>query len=229
MKNLLFKHLRFLLLTLPLMAGCNGLISKPPVHTTYYSLETVQPEAPASPVTKPLHSLPNLIINTPKAAAGFDTRRMMYTRNPHQLEYFARNEWVDTPARMLQPLLVSAFEATGDFNAVLPKHGLIKSELRLESEIIRLIHAFNLQPSDQPKNQPSQVRFTLRATMIDNTTNKIIAQREFDERVNAPTDDPLGGVTAANQAVNATLEKLGTFGHSAAMRWHESNCAAAST
>lgn len=218
-KQLMFKHLLFkssglfLLLTVPLMAGCNALLSKQPLQTAYYSLESVQSEAQASPILNTKDKLPILIINTPNAAAGFDTRRMMYTRNLHQLEYFARNEWVDTPANMLQPLLVSAIEKTGDFSAVLPKRNLVKSELRLESEIVRLIHTFN--------NKLSQVQFTLRATMIDNATGQVIAYREFDERVNATTDNPIGGVIAANQAVNTVLEKLSTFSSQAASTWRE--------
>ena len=209
------------LLMLPLLTGCSGLLAKQPLQTTtYYSLETAEPKALAAPVLNTdavLNTnarLPTLVINTPKAAAGFDTRRMMYTRNQHQMEYFARNEWVDTPAHMLQTLMIAAIAETGDFNAVLPKYSLVKSELRLETEIVRLIQIFS--------SKPSHVQFTLRASIIDNTTSKVIASSEFSEKVNAASDDPIGGVLAANQAVNAVLEKMSAFTHEATIAWHKS-------
>lgn len=214
MKKRLLKHLSLcLVIALPLLTGCNALLSKQPLQTTYYSLERVQFKTLADLTPNTNSRLPTLIINTPKAAAGFDTRRMMYTRAIHQVEYFAHNEWVDTPARMLQPLMVSAIEKTGQFNAVLPNYRVVKSELRLESDLVRLIQTFN--------SKPSKMLFTLRATIIDNTTNKVIASREFDEQADAVSDDPSGGVAAANQAVNTALEKLSAFSLEATISWYK--------
>ena len=229
-KQLLEKLLKnpyiFLLFSLPLMTGCNALLSKKPLQTTYYSLERVQTKLPEKFALNTMLKLPTLIVNMPKANAGFDTRRMMYTRLPHQLEYFAKNEWVDTPARMLQPLLISIIEKTDGFKAVLPKYSSVKSDIRLESEIVQLIQIFNSDTSNgMPSNskliksKPSQVQFTLRATLIDNISNKVIAYREFDETVDAKSDDPIGGVIAANQAVNTALEKLGRFTQEATIAW----------
>lgn len=224
----LLKHLYiYLLFSLPLMTGCNALFSKQPLQTTYYSLERVQTKLPEKFALNTMLKLPTLIVNMPKANAGFDTRRMMYTRLPHQLEYFAKNEWVDTPARMLQPLLVSIIEKTDGFKAVLPKYSSVKSDIRLESEIVQLIQIFNINiinkiPSNRKLNtsKPSQVQFTLRATLIDNVSNKVIASREFDEIVDAKSDDPIGGVLAANEAVNTVLEKLSRFTQDATFAWH---------
>lgn len=212
MKNQLSKHFYILFLfCLLLITGCNALISKSPLQTTYYSLERDQSKLPKEFAPNGNLKLPTLIVNMPKENAGFDTRRMMYSRVPHQLEYFAKNEWIDSPAHMLQPLLVSAIEKTGGFKAVLPKYSLVKSDIRLESEIVQLIQIFN--------NKPSQVQFTLRATLIDNITNKVIAHREFDELTNAKSDDPSGGVLAANQVVTTALVKLSIFCQEAVIAW----------
>ena len=213
-KKLLKNTYIFLLFSSPLIVGCNALLSKKPLQTTYYSIERVQTNSPEQVVSNSKLNLPTLIVNTPKANAGFDTRRMMYKRLPHQLEYFAKNEWVDTPARMLQPLLLSIIEKTNGFKAVLPKYSSVKSDIRLESEIVQLIQIFN------SKSKPSQVQFTLRATLIDNISNKVIAYREFDETVDTKSDDPIGGVIAANQAVNTALQKLSRFTQEATVAWH---------
>lgn len=49
---------------------------------------------------------------------GFDSQRIIYVREPYQLEYFVHSEWIDTPARMIAPRIVAALEDTGAFRAV---------------------------------------------------------------------------------------------------------------
>ena len=196
------------LLILLLASGCSALLPKPPINTAYYALigtplKAQVGKAQAGKNVDSKSALPTLIVNMPKAAAGYDTRRMIYTRTAHQLEYFARNEWVDTPSYMLQPLMVAAIEQTQAFNAVLPKLAAVKTELRLETEMLGLLQDFN--------SKPSVVRFTLRATIIDNASGKVIALREFTNQVPAASDNPIGGVKAANLAVNSLLKQLADF------------------
>jgi cholesterol transport system auxiliary component len=191
------------LLILILASGCSALLPKPPINTAYYALASNQTKAQSVNKVDSKSALPTLIVNMPKAAAGFDTRHMIYTRSAHQLEYFARNEWVDTPSYMLQPLMVAAIEQTQAFNAVLPKLAAVKTDLRLESEMLGLLQDFS--------SKPSVVRFSLRATIIDNTSGKVVALREFSTQVQAASDNPIGGVNAANQAVNTVLKELADF------------------
>jgi cholesterol transport system auxiliary component len=66
---------------------------------------------------------------------------------------------------------------------------------------------------------PSRVRFTLRAYVVDNATRRVLAWREFDETVPAATDDPDGGVVAANRAVQTVLEHLARLCAEAAETW----------
>jgi len=144
-----------------------------------------------------------LIINPPQAAAGFDSQRIIYVREPHKLDYFAHSQWVDPPARMLGPLLLAAIERSGAFRAVVLTPGAAAGDLRLDTEIIRLQHEF--------QTQPSRVRFTLRATLVENKTRHVLAGREFEAVAPASSDDPYGGVVAANQAVQTVLENLAQF------------------
>lgn len=211
------KSLFLAILILLLLPACSTLLSKQSLQMTYYSLDATKFKLPRDESVRANYALPTLIINTPKAAAGFDTRRMMYTRAPHKLEYFAQNEWIETPAHMLQALLVETITSTLSFKAVLSKQDRVKSELRLDCEIVKLIQSFTVKPS--------QVQFILRATVIDNVTNKVVAYREFDERVNAVSDDPNGGAIAANQAVNAALEKLALFSKDTVSNWNKAGSA----
>ena len=139
----------------------------------FYSLD-----APPAPAGAAWPSGPGrratLIVNPPHAAAGFDSQRIIYVRETHKLEYFAHSEWVDPPARMLAPLLVAAVENTGAFRAVVLTPSAAAGELRLDTEIIRLQQEF--------QTQPSRVRFTLRAYLVDNRTRRVLAWREFESR-----------------------------------------------
>jgi cholesterol transport system auxiliary component len=144
-----------------------------------------------------------LIINPPHAAAGFDSQRIIYVREAHKLEYFVHSKWVDPPARMLAPLLAAAVENTGAFRAVVLTPSAAAGDLRLDTEVVRLQHEF--------QTRPSRVRFTLRAYIVDNTTRRVLAWREFDETAAAASDDPYGGVIAANRAVQAALDNLAAY------------------
>jgi len=188
---------------LALLGACSILDTNQKAQPAFYSLYTARPgvklSTPASGATK----LPTLIVNPPHAAPGFDSHRIIYIREPHQLEYFSHSEWVDTPARMIAPSVVAALENTGAFRAVVLTPSAAAGDLRLDVEILRLQHEFD--------NTPSRVRFTLRAYLLDNKTRQILAWREFDEMVAAAQGDPHGGVIAANAAVEKAMENLASF------------------
>ncbi len=186
------------------LAACSTLRAGAPSPPTIYALETAPGTAAPTMVSAAASATaPTLIVNRPHASAGFDSPRIIYVRENHKLEYFAHSEWVDPPARMLAPLLVSALQNTGAFRAVLLTPSSAAADLRLDTEIIRLQHEFEVQPS--------RVRFTLRAYLVEDKTRRVLAWREFDLSVPAASDGPYGGVVAANAAVRTVLERLAAF------------------
>lgn len=196
------------------IGGCGALRSTQPESPSVYALDRVQIESTVAtrpPAAAPLLPAPTLIVSPPSAASGFDSRRIVYQREPHRVEYFAHSEWVDTPARMLAPLIVVALERTAAFNAVALTPSSATGDLRLDTDIVRLEHDFAAQPS--------RVRFTLRAYVVDVASGAILASRELEASVAAASEDPYGGVAAANGAVGAVLEQLAGFCAEAARRW----------
>lgn len=143
---------------------------------------------------------PVLLVAVPSAAPGYDSARMLYQRQPQQLEAFAFHEWVEPPARLLAPLMVQALQATGAFHAVLLAPTSGTGSLRLETEVLRLQQDFNMQPTS--------VRLTLRAALIETATRRVIATQVFDANVPARNDDPVAGVAAAQQATQRVLTEL---------------------
>jgi cholesterol transport system auxiliary component len=190
-------------LSLIAVCACSTLRPAATPHPAFYSLEGTRGAAPAAVPTTAPAAAPTLIIDPPHAAAGFDSPRIIYVRETHKLEYFAHSEWIDPPARMLAPLLVAAVENTGAFRAVVLTPSAAAGDLRLDTEIIRLQHEF--------QTQPSRVRFTLRAYLVDDKTRRVLAWREFEAAAPSASEDPYGGVVAANRAVQTVLESLSAF------------------
>jgi cholesterol transport system auxiliary component len=203
-------------MALTLNAGCGALFPKAAQPTSFYSLDG----APAAPrestpnVSPDLIAAPTLIVNPPSAASGYDSQHIIYVRGPHTREYYSHSDWIDTPARMLAPLIVTAVENGGAFRAVVLAPSVAAGDIRLDTEIVRLEQNF--------ADQQSRVRFTLRAYLVDDATRRVIAWREFDETVAAASEDPHGGVVAANRAVQVAMEKLATFCTAAAATWQPS-------
>ena len=55
------------------------------------------------------------------------------------------------------------------------------------------------------------MRLTLRAVLVETATRRVLALRELDRSVAAASDDPYGGVAAANQAAQQVLADLVRF------------------
>ncbi len=193
-----------------LLGGCDALKPATAPRPHFYALDAAPAKKP-SPLPAPSLNAPTLVVSSPRAAAGFDSARMVYLRQPYALEHFAHNEWVDTPARMLAPLIVAAVERSGAFRAVVQTPSPASGDLRLDTEVVRLQHEF--------MEQPSRVRFTLRAYLVDIASRRVLATREFNALASATSEDPYGGVRAANEAVGASLAELAAFCAEAARKF----------
>lgn len=89
------------------------------------------------------------------------------------------------------------------FGAVVGASGSAWGELRLDTELVRLQHDFQARPS--------QVVLTLRATLTQDKARRVLAVRQFEARVPSASEDPRGGVQAANLALQQVLTDLSTF------------------
>ncbi len=190
---------------LALLAGCSGtLLPKPPAPPARFTLDGAvtlavrQQAASPTPTTAPV-----LVVAMPRASPGYDSRRMVYLRRPQQLEAFAFHEWVDAPALMLAPLLVRALQDTSSFRAVLLAPSGAVGVWRLETDLIHLQQDFS--------SQPSQVRLSLRAVLLDTATRQVMAWREWDVSEPAAGEDPVAGVQAAHRATQRVMKALAAF------------------
>ncbi len=204
----------FAALLLTLTTACGGLFPTAAPQATFYSLDAVRSGTKRVGQRQTIantDTLPTLIVSPVQAAAGYDSTRMLYVREDHRLEYFAHNEWADTPARMLTAIVVSAIEDSAAFRAVVLTPTPAVGDIRLTVEVVRLQQMFG--------GGASRVQFTLRANMVDYANRRVLASGEFDEVVTAASESPQGGAAAANRAVQNAMSRLASFCADASTQW----------
>jgi len=181
-----------------LLAACAGMQPQQVEKQDFYLLEARPATALPGPGT-------DLVIEVgmPRARAGYDTDRMAYTRRPGEIEYFSRNRWADAPARMLAPAIAQAIEHSGAFRAVVLAPSTVPVDLRLDTELVRLQQSFSAHPS--------RLEMTVRVQLVTTIPARALASAQFDEVEDAPSDDPYGGVTAANRALSRLVERIADF------------------
>ncbi len=190
---------RLILVTAALLVTQGCLPARPgPVIQTYLLNPMPDPERTARPVYQPVPA--TLLVSTPKARSGFDTPQMAYIQRPHELQYFAKNQWTDSPARMLVPPLTKALEQSRIWDAVVVMPSIARGDYRLDID--------NLVLQQEFFESPSEIHLSLRAQLIDVHDQCVLGTTDFDVLQPAPSDDPYGGVLAANQAAAKLLEQL---------------------
>lgn len=174
-----------------------GPIATAPV-ATYAITELNISKAPSTARTRR-----TLLVSTPMASPGYQTAAMIYMMTPYELKAFAHNRWVAPPAQMLLPLFVQSIRRTGYFVAVVspPFSGI--TNYHLDTQILKLQQEF-LLPN-------SVVRLSVQASLISGRTSRVIASRLFQVVVPAQTNNPYGGVIAANRAAAIISERIAAF------------------
>lgn len=193
-----FKGLALLAALAVLLTACTGNLPRRPDAPAIYLLEGTGSGTP-----RLVADGPTLAVSAVRAAAGFHGADMIYIEHAHQLQAFARHRWADSPARMVEPLLVAAAENSGLFRSVAEPGSHARSELRLDTELLRLQQQFHADRSE--------VELALRAILIDNRNGRVLASQVFRVLEPAQEAGPYGGVRAANRAVDLLATELQAF------------------
>lgn len=184
-----------------MVGGCGVPLSlQAPVPPSTYLLEWRPAAAEPAPAAA---GRPSLAVSPPQAAPGFNGTGIVYVRTPYRLDSYARHRWVDAPARLLEPLLVRALETSGLFSAVTSTDTGVRSDLRLDTELLYLQQVFD--------NGGSEVQLALRARLIDRARARLIAAHQFTLAEPVRGAGPYAAVQAANRALARLLDGLRTF------------------
>lgn len=157
-------------------------------------------EGAPHPATPSAATNPVLRIAMPDAAPAYSSSRMAYIEQPYRIDYFARNEWADAPARMLRTLLTQQLAGCGLFRFVFADAPGVDENLRLDSEILELVQAFS--------DSGSEVRLSIRFDLVDVDRRTILSSETISVTEAAEARDPYAGVVAANRAIQHVLDRL---------------------
>jgi cholesterol transport system auxiliary component len=185
-----------ILLASALPLGCAlGPAAAPPTIAVLTPAPTGLPRQVARPAV--------LVVFPPRSRALFDTARMAYTTRAHEIDYFNQYEWGETPARMLQPLLVATLRDLGLYSSVVTPPYTGRHAWGLRTEVLELVADFN--------EEPAVVRLTLDLQLIEGDTQRLAAEREVTatERLRERTPDAV--VDAANAATATALREAARF------------------
>jgi cholesterol transport system auxiliary component len=175
---------------------------------------TIFPEAPNQPVRSyvitrdfsadkwPSCTSPHgvLVVSLPQEQGGTNTSGIAYLLRPHEIRYYAYNQWAESPARLLMPLMVQAMEKTNCWGTVTHAAAALRDDFRLDSEILQWQQEFF--------SNPSLVRLSFRAQLVESQKREVIAARRFEIIEEAPSGDAYGAVIASNRAVNRLLGEI---------------------
>ena len=184
-----------------LIAACSlpGPSQRPAKQTYVLHGEPVS-QPPEAITSKPCASLR---VSLPGSAPGINTVRMAYTTEPNRLDYFAYNEWVATPARMIASMMESRIDALGLFSVVILGSSDIKTDFRLDSEVRVLQQDFT--------KGTSTVTLSIKVALVEVANRSLLNSKTFSYREPADGENAEAGVAAANRAAEHFLVELTAF------------------
>lgn len=193
------------LVLLALVAGCGGLLPKPPERQLYRlssiaALRTGVPRVPAQ-----------LLVATPTALSAFDTARIALSRSAITLEYFADAEWADRVPFVVQAALIEAFEKSRAFSGISSEASGLQADFVLATEIRDFVAIY-----DSP-NGPPRVRVQLNAEVVRMPGRKILAETVVTGEATAAGNDMQAIVQAFSGALGAAAGDLVTWTAGAAL------------
>jgi len=155
---------------------------------------------PSQTARVPPRKAPSLLVSPIRARPPYSSSDMLYMSRANELNAFAYHSWADSPAHMLQPLLVLSAEHSGLFRLVVPAGNQVITDLRLDSQLLHLRQVFE---SDQ-----CRVELAIRIELNDVANANPLGSRLFDYREPCDAASPQGGMATANRVVARFLEDM---------------------
>jgi cholesterol transport system auxiliary component len=186
-----------LALVLPgLLGGCGGLLPKAPERPLY----RLTPAAAMQPAPRRVPAL--LVIATPSAAAGLDTKRIALIRSPVAIDYFAEGEWVDRPPFLVKEILIEGFQKSGAFSGIGSEGLGLNADLVLNTDIRDFTAIY-----DTPESPPL-VRVRIAAELITMPGRDIAAATSVIREARAGAPDLPAIVSAFDRALGDAVQDV---------------------
>ena len=190
-------HRRALIACVVFFSGCT-LLSPINIDTKKYVLNNIPLDLPSEKT----HSA-TLLVLVPETLPAYATTQMAYSTEPHQIAYFSKNEWAETPSQMIQPLIVKTLRNTHYFSEVLSPPYFGRRTFALRISILELEQDF--------ASEPAMLQLAIRVDLSREATNQVIATKELSVREPMSQRNAYAGVVAANEALPKLLRELAAF------------------
>jgi len=176
------------------VAGCGSLIgpSNPPPQI-YRLSPQMPPEATGAPVTW------QLAVARPDTSQTLDTDRIALLRGS-VVDYYADAQWNDTVPRLVQSLLVEAFDRSGRIQAA-TRDSSLRADLTLTSELR------NFEAQYDNANAAPLIVIDIQAKLLDHG-GQVIVSLDSHQSARATQNNVAGIVDAFDQAMAAALTQI---------------------
>ena len=172
-----------------MFTGCTGK-NAPPADMYTISAQWEKGRAPA------LEEKKNAIIiklAPIRASRAFGGTAILYSKTQYDQNSYAYSRWSDAPVRLLHIFFQAALEENGRFGVVISSTSASKADFLLESTLYDFSqHIYG----DDTSDGVVRIRFYL----VDNTTKKVTATKEFVSKVQVSTLNARGAAVALNKA-----------------------------
>ncbi len=128
------------------------------------------------------------------------TLNMNYGQGAHKRFVYTQSQWAESPNNAITAELLKSIKATKLFKNVQISKSRSSSDFLLETSIEDFMQYF----SEDEKSSYANVVINL--TLIDRSSNRVVATETFSSKVDVLTVDAAGGVVALNEALQNTLE-----------------------
>lgn len=185
-----------------LISGCNTI--HPPTNkapTREFSFSSMIRPGPAhGPARFPLV----LVISSAEAPSWYQNPSIYYRlaySDGRVLQPYSRSRWVAPAAELLTQRLHAYLASQDLFKAVLGPEDGAREDYALRVTLEDFSQVF-----ETPVSSIGQVR--VRLTLVDLATQRVVAQRVFQDAMPAPSPDAKGGVIALDQASARLVEAV---------------------
>jgi len=151
--------------------GCS-IKNPPPQPITYYTLDY------ETPVFEPKPSLPVSLAITPfKAAAPYDTHRIIYSKGEFSQDKYYYYQWMSAPDEMITHLLARDLIASGYFDAVMSS-----DDIAFRYQLYGTIDKFYEQDTDSQWIAVLSIRITLIDVKEKDPAKQFRLQKKYSQK-----------------------------------------------
>jgi len=133
-----------------------------------------------------------LKISLPNTSSALTRRDIIFHTDNGKIGSYAYSQWVDTPADLLQNILLRTLITSNLFTAVVRSSSNVESGLQLESEILQFVH----------KVDTKSVEVQIVLTLLDQTSRKLLKAKLFSYSIKVEKNNAENAVSAFNSAMN---------------------------